>query len=36
MGKISEGMSFDIGYTNGIIPVLAVPEKEVPEGTCAV
>ena len=34
-GEISEGMLLDIGYTNGIIPVLAVPEKEVPDGSCA-
>ena len=35
MGEISEGMLFDIGYENGIIPVLAVPEKEVPDGVSA-
>lgn len=35
MGEISEGMVFDIGYANGIVPVLAVPEKPVPDGTCA-
>jgi len=34
-GEISEGMIFDIGYANGIVPVLAVPEKEVPNGTSA-
>ena len=34
-GIISEGMLFDIGYANGIIPVLALPEKEVPNGACA-
>jgi tRNA-binding protein len=33
MGHISEGMLFDIGYDDGIIPVLAVPEKNVPDGT---
>ncbi len=33
-GVMSEGMLFDIGYENGIIPVLAQPEKEVPNGTC--
>lgn len=32
-GEISEGMLFDIGYTDGIIPVLAQPEKPVPNGT---
>lgn len=35
MGEISEGMLFDIGYANGITPVLAQPEKAVPDGTCA-
>jgi len=35
MGEFSEGMLFDIGYENGIIPVLAMPEKPVPDGTCA-
>lgn len=35
MGQLSEGMLFDIGYPNGIIPVLAMPEKEVPDGVCA-
>ena len=35
MGELSEGMLFDIGYSNGITPVLAVPEKEVPNGVCA-
>ncbi|MCA9385345.1 tRNA-binding protein [Candidatus Dojkabacteria bacterium] len=35
MGEVSEGMLFDIGYANGIIPVLATPEKPVPNGVCA-
>jgi tRNA-binding protein len=35
MGEISEGMLFDIGYTDRIKPVLAVPEKPVPSGTRA-
>ena len=34
-GVISEGMLFDIGYADGVIPVLAVPESPVPEGTRA-
>ncbi|MCH4887777.1 tRNA-binding protein [Acidaminobacter sp. JC074] len=34
-GEISEGMLFDIGYEDGITPVLAVPEKEVPNGVRA-
>ena len=35
MGEVSEGMLFDIGYADGILPVLAVPEKPVPNGTRA-
>ena len=34
-GVVSEGMLFDIGYRDGITPVLAVPEKPVPDGTRA-
>ncbi len=34
-GEISEGMLFDIGYADGIVPVLAQPEKSVPNGTRA-
>ena len=34
-GQVSEGMLFDIGYADGITPVLAVPEKGVPDGTRA-
>jgi len=29
MGEVSEGMLLDIGYTDGIKPVLAVPETPV-------
>jgi len=35
MGEVSEGMLFDIGYADGVTPVLAVPEKDVPAGTRA-
>jgi methionine--tRNA ligase beta chain len=35
MGQISEGMLFDIGYADGIVPVLAIPEGRVPNGTRA-
>ena len=31
-GEVSEGMLFDIGYPDGILPVLAVPETPVPNG----
>jgi methionine--tRNA ligase beta chain len=34
-GEISEGMIFDLGYADGITPVLALPEKKVPDGTRA-
>ena len=33
MGETSEGMLFDIGYADGLVPVLAVPEQKVPDGT---
>jgi tRNA-binding protein len=35
MGEVSEGMLFDIGYADGLKPVLAVPEKQVPNGARA-
>jgi len=34
-GETSEGMLLDLGYQDGIVPVLAVPEKPVPDGTRA-
>ena len=34
-GIVSEGMLFDIGYSEGITPVLAVPETPVPDGSRA-
>ena len=34
-GVISEGMLFDIGYADGITPVLAQPEQPVPNGARA-
>ncbi len=33
LGELSQGMLFDIGYSDGITPVLAVPEQEVPDGS---
>src|ERR1044072_6276224 len=33
MGQISEGMLFDIGYADGIVPALAMPERPVPNGS---
>jgi tRNA-binding protein len=35
MGEMSEGMLLDIGYADGITPVLAVPETPVPNGARA-
>jgi tRNA-binding protein len=35
LGHISEGMLFDLGYADGLVPVLAVPERTVPDGTRA-
>ena len=35
MGEVSEGMLFDIGYADGITPVLAMPERPVPNGARA-
>jgi tRNA-binding protein len=35
MGQRSEGMLFDLGYADGVRPVLAVPESPVPNGVRA-
>jgi tRNA-binding protein len=34
-GVLSEAMLFDLGYADGIVPRLAVPEAPVPNGTRA-
>jgi tRNA-binding protein len=34
-GEVSQGMLFDIGFADGVTPVLAVPERPVPNGTRA-
>ena len=34
-GEASQGMLFDLGYEDGVTPVLAVPESIVPNGTRA-
>jgi len=34
-GIVSQGMLFDIGFADGVLPVLALPEKPVPNGTRA-
>ena len=35
MGETSEGMLFDLGFADGLVPALAVPERPVPDGTRA-
>jgi methionine--tRNA ligase beta chain len=35
MGEVSEGMLFDLGDADGVVPALAVPERPVPNGTRA-
>ncbi len=34
-GEVSEGMLFDIGYADGLVPALCIPERPVPDGTRA-
>jgi len=34
-GVLSEGMLFDIGFSDGLRPVLAVPEAPIPDGARA-
>ncbi|NKB37286.1 MAG: tRNA-binding protein [Gammaproteobacteria bacterium] len=34
-GEISEGMLFDIGYADGLVPCLAMPEKPIENGARA-
>jgi tRNA-binding protein len=34
-GHLSEGMLFDIGYADGLLPALAVPERSLPDGARA-
>ncbi|HVN76342.1 MAG TPA: hypothetical protein VMT19_08505 [Thermoanaerobaculaceae bacterium] len=34
-GEVSQAMLFDIGYADGVTPVLAVPEAPVPNGARA-
>lgn len=35
MGEISEGMLFDLGSADGVLPALAIPERPVENGTRA-
>jgi tRNA-binding protein len=34
-GEVSQGMLFDIGYADSLVPVLATPESSVPNGARA-
>ena len=34
-GEVSEGMLFDLGFADGLLPALAIPERPVPDGTRA-
>ena len=34
-GMTSEGMLFDIGYADGLLPALAMPERPLPNGARA-
>jgi tRNA-binding protein len=34
-GEISEGMVFDLGYADGVLPALATPERPMPDGVRA-
>ena len=34
-GEVSEGMILDVGYADGPLPVLSVPERPVPDGARA-
>jgi tRNA-binding protein len=34
-GELSQGMLFDLGYADGLLPALAVPERSMPNGTRA-
>jgi tRNA-binding protein len=34
-GEVSQGMLFDIGYADGLVPCLAMPETPVPNGSRA-
>ena len=34
-GHVSEGMLFDIGYADQLLPALAIPERPMPDGTRA-
>jgi len=33
--EVSQGMVLDLGYADGLVPALAVPERQIPDGTRA-
>jgi tRNA-binding protein len=35
LDEVSEGILFDVGYEDGIIPALAIPERPMPNGARA-
>jgi tRNA-binding EMAP/Myf-like protein len=35
LGELSEGMLFDIGFSDNIPPALAMPERPIPNGARA-
>jgi hypothetical protein len=35
VGQLSEAMLFEIGYADGITPVLTIPERPLPNGARA-
>lgn len=35
LGQVSEGMLFDVGYADGLLPALAQPERKIPNGARA-
>ena len=34
-GRVSEGMLLDVGYADGLLPALVVPERQMPDGARA-
>ena len=34
-GEVSEGMLFDLGYADGVLPTLPIPERPLPNGVRA-
>jgi methionine--tRNA ligase beta chain len=34
-GEVSEGMLLDVGYADGVLPAMLIPERPVPDGARA-